>query len=130
VGRPRHDFESPDLPVFGGLGSHDRHAEKEEPTVNLRHSTPESGIQKQAELLTFREVAEKIGCSEYQLRVMINRGDGPPFVLIGRSKMFQPGTIKKWLVSRERHSLRLMKRNREIGKEIFTVTRRKAHKIR
>ncbi len=51
-------------------------------------------------ILTTREAAEHVRLSETQLERLRQRGDGPPYIKIGRSVRYRDGDIAIWL---ERH---------------------------
>lgn len=60
------------------------------------------------------DAAKRIGCSERELRRLINRGEGPPFIMIGQVMMVRRSTIDGWLAKREAQSLKVLKKNRAL----------------
>lgn len=55
-------------------------------------------------LLTGRDAANVLRLSESWLAKARMRGDGPPFVKIGRSIRYSEGALREWLQSRTRQS--------------------------
>ena len=55
-------------------------------------------------LLTPRETAQYLRCSERKLERHRLVGDGPPFVKIGAAIRYPLGELKKWLAERTQHS--------------------------
>jgi hypothetical protein len=55
-----------------------------------------------------------MGLSVPKLRRLMKRGDGPPFVMLGRSMTFRESSIDAWLVKCERESAKILKRNRQM----------------
>jgi predicted DNA-binding transcriptional regulator AlpA len=53
-------------------------------------------------LLTVRDAANVLRLSESWLAKARMRGDGPPFVKIGRSIRYSEGALREWLQSRTR----------------------------
>jgi predicted DNA-binding transcriptional regulator AlpA len=86
------------------------------PQRSLEIATPDS--------LKISAAAEKIGCSEKELRKMINRGEGPAFMMIGSTVMIRQLTIDKWMVKREAQSLAVLRRNRALVKKFGSAPAR------
>jgi excisionase family DNA binding protein len=76
---------------------------------------------REVKLLSFAEAAERIGCSQHQLRKIINCGEGPPWVSIGRDRKFRGSTIDKWLAQRELASRTILKRNKVLAAKFLPV---------
>ncbi len=68
-------------------------------------------------LLDMNAAAARLGLSAARLRSLINRGLGPPFVLVDSRKNFREKTLDSWLAKRERESLKILKRNRELARK-------------
>ena len=51
-------------------------------------------------LLTRDEVADRFGLSKRFLETAARRGDGPPFVRIGRLVRYEPGAVRAWIATR------------------------------
>ena len=66
----------------------------------LRAPTPTSTIV----LLTPRETAKHLRCSERKLERHRLVGDGPPFVKIGAAIRYPLGELEKWLAERTHRS--------------------------
>ena len=71
--------------------------------------------------ISLRTAAERIGCSDPYLRTLLNRGEGPPYVEVGREKRFRDAAIDAWLHKLERQSLKVLQRNRKLVRK-FTGT--------
>lgn len=65
-----------------------------------------------ASLRSAHQTAWRLGISREQLKTMINRGEGPPFVMIGSQRFFRVETLDKWLAARERKSLAVLRKNK------------------
>lgn len=57
-----------------------------------------------ARLLTVRDAASFLRLSESWLAKARIRGDGPPFVKIGRSIRYSEGALREWLQGQTRQS--------------------------
>lgn len=68
-------------------------------------------------LLDMNAAAARLGLSVGRLRSLINRGLGPPFVLVDSRKNFREKTLEAWLAKRERESLKILKRNRDLARK-------------
>lgn len=77
------------------------------------------------DVLKLTAAAQKIGISEAELRKLVNRGEGPPFVTIGRAMMFRQATLEKWLAKREAQSLKVLARNRRLVRKFAGAATRK-----
>jgi predicted DNA-binding transcriptional regulator AlpA len=75
--------------------------------------------------LKLATAAQKIGISESELRKLVNRGEGPPFVMIGRTMMFRQVTLETWLAKREAQSLKVLARNRRLVRKFAGAAPRK-----
>ena len=62
---------------------------------------PSSGL---ANLLTPKEAAVLLKVSESWLAKARMRGDGPPFIKVGRSIRYSEATLLQWMKSRQRLS--------------------------
>lgn len=51
-------------------------------------------------LLTPRDLASQLNVSEPMLATWRYRGDGPPFVKVGRSVRYRPEAVAAWLDAR------------------------------
>lgn len=76
------------------------------------------------ELLTYSatELAAQLGLTEKKLRRLVNRGEGPPSVKLGRGVVFRRAAVERWLVARERESVETLKRNAELVKKFAGQT--------
>jgi len=48
-------------------------------------------------LLDRREVEERFGITKRFLEIAVMRGDGPPFVRLGRLIRYRPADIRRWI---------------------------------
>jgi predicted DNA-binding transcriptional regulator AlpA len=55
-------------------------------------------------LLTTKETAQRLGVSPSWLAKARMRGDGPPYVKLGRSVRYDEGVLAQWMKSRLRLS--------------------------
>jgi predicted DNA-binding transcriptional regulator AlpA len=55
-------------------------------------------------LLTTKETAKRLGVSPSWLAKARMRGDGPPYVKLGRSVRYDEGVLTQWMKSRLRSS--------------------------
>lgn len=55
-------------------------------------------------LLTTREVAARLRCSERTAERLRLQGDGPPFVKFGATVRYPLDALDRWLAERVRHS--------------------------
>ncbi|NNM56308.1 helix-turn-helix domain-containing protein [Acidocella sp.] len=72
--------------------------------------------------LKLSAAAQKIGIGEAELRKLVNRGEGPAFVMIGRTMLFRQATLEKWLAKREAQSLKVLARNRRLVRKFAGTT--------
>jgi hypothetical protein len=63
--------------------------------------------------LSLKAAAKMMGVSPARLRKLIHRGEGPPFIVIGRDKVFREKTLELWLAKREKESLKILKQKRQ-----------------
>ena len=68
-------------------------------------------LQKLTRMIDLPTVAERLGCDPARLRRLINRGEGPPYVMLGRDMMFRESSVEAWLAKRERESQKAAKQN-------------------
>jgi predicted DNA-binding transcriptional regulator AlpA len=69
------------------------------------------------DVLRLSMAAQRIGISENELRKLINRGEGPEFVVIGRMTMIRQTSIDRWLAKKEAESRKVLKRNRDLVRQ-------------
>lgn len=55
-----------------------------------------------ARLLTTEDVAEQIGVTVRTLKRWRSDGDGPPFMIFGRTVRYHPARVQAWMLANER----------------------------
>jgi excisionase family DNA binding protein len=71
----------------------------------------------QLNLLTLALLAKLLGIHERSLMRLIDRGEGPPRLKLGRRVLFRRESVEKWLLACERAERRLQRGNRSDGAE-------------
>jgi predicted DNA-binding transcriptional regulator AlpA len=61
-----------------------------------------NAVQPFTHLNTEREEADRLNLSVRTLQAWRTRGDGPPFVKLGRAVRYNPGVVDAWLATRAR----------------------------
>ena len=77
--------------------------------------------EKSLKTISLKDAAERIGLAVPKLRRLIKRGEGPPFITLGRDITFRETSIDAWLASCEQQSKQILKRNRALVRK-FTGT--------
>ncbi|WP_172193281.1 helix-turn-helix domain-containing protein [Actinomyces faecalis] len=54
------------------------------------------------EFWTAREMAAQLSISEKELAALRTRGDGPPFIYLGRRVRYPVAAVRRWTMARSR----------------------------
>lgn len=54
-----------------------------------------------ARLMTTEELAELLGVTDRTIKRWRECGDGPPYMLFGRTVRYHPGRVQAWMLSNE-----------------------------